>query len=135
MLLFVSKCTRPNMQLCVPFLCTQVKSPTIQDYKKIERVIGYLKNTVQLPLAVGIDSDKILTWYIQASFAVHLDFNSHIGTCTTLVHGSMLSLSSKQKSNEKGSLKTRLIRVDNKTTLDMLMKNFYIIVQYFYITN
>ena len=35
----------------------------------------------------------------------------------------------------KVSLKTRLTEVDNKMTLDMLIKNFYIAVQYFYITN
>ena len=47
----------------------------------------------------------------------------------------MLSLSSKQKRSGKVSLKTRLIGVDNKMKLDMLMKYFYITVPYFYITN
>ena len=96
----------PNIHL---FLCTRVKSPTIQDHTQIGRIIGYLKNTVQLPLVAGTDSNGILTWYVHASFAVHPDSNSHIGTCTALLHGSMLSLSSKQKSNGKSSSSAKLI--------------------------
>ena len=41
-LLFASKRARPDIQVCVAFLCTQVKSPTEQDYKKLGRVISYL---------------------------------------------------------------------------------------------
>ena len=93
------------------------------------------KNTVQLPFVSGTDSNGILTLYVPVSFVVHPESSSHIGTCITLVHGSMLSLSSKQKSNGKSSSKARLIGVDNTMTLDMLMKHFYIAVQYFYITN
>ena len=52
---------------------------------------------------LGTDDNGILILYVNASFAVHPESNSHIGICTTLVHESMLSLSSKQKSNEKSS--------------------------------
>ena len=93
------------------------------------------KNTVQLPFVSGTDSNGILTLYVHTSFAVHPESISHIGTCTTLVHRSMLHLSSKQKSNGKSSLKARLVRVDNTMTLDILMRYFDSAVQYFYITN
>ena len=52
-----------------------------------------------------------------------------------LVHGSILSVSSKKQRNGKVSLKPRIIGIDNKMTIDMLMKHFYIAVRYFYITN
>ena len=42
-LLFASKRARPDIQVCVAFLCTHVKSPNRQDYKKLGRVISYLK--------------------------------------------------------------------------------------------
>ena len=42
-LLFSSKRARPDIQVCVAFLFTRVKSPTEEDYKKIGRVIIYLK--------------------------------------------------------------------------------------------
>ena len=49
-LLFASKRARPDIEVCVAFLCTHVKSPNKQDYKKLGRVISYLKETVHLPL-------------------------------------------------------------------------------------
>ena len=52
-----------------------------------------------------------------------------------LVHGNMLSLSSKKKGFGKVSLKTRVIGIDNKMTIDKLIKHFYIAIQYFYVTN
>ena len=61
--------------------------------------------------------------YVHVSFTVHPEPISCIGM-SNLVHESMLSVSTKQKRSGKGSLKTRLIEVDNKMTLDMLMKHF-----------
>ena len=86
------------------------------------------KNTVQLPFVSGVGSNGILTIYVHASFSVHPESNSYIGTCTTLVHGSMLSLSSKQKNNGKSSSKARLIGVDNTIMIGILMQHFYIAV-------
>ena len=41
-LLFTSKRARLDIQVCVAFLCTRVKSPIEQNYKKFGRVISYL---------------------------------------------------------------------------------------------
>ena len=101
MLLFTNKSTRLDIHLRVPFLCTRVKSPALQDRTKIEIIIGCLKSTVQIPFVSETDSNGILSLYVHASFVVHPEYNSHVGTCTRLVQGSMLSLSSKQKSNWK----------------------------------
>ena len=49
-LLFASKRARPDIQVCVAFLCTRVKSPNKQDCKKLGKVVSYLKETVHLPL-------------------------------------------------------------------------------------
>ena len=78
-LLFASKRARPDIQVCVVFLCTRVKSPNKQDYKKLGRVISYLKETVHLPLVIEANNSGSLTWNIDASFAVHPDCKSH--TC------------------------------------------------------
>ena len=45
-LLFASKRARPDIQVCVAFLCTRVKLPNEQDYKKLGKVISYLKETI-----------------------------------------------------------------------------------------
>ena len=113
---------------------TRVKSRALHDYMKNERVIGCLKNTIQQPFVPRTGSNRILTLYVPVSFAVHSESSSHVEMYTS-VHESMLYLSLKQKNSAKSLSKARLIGVDNKMTLDMLMKHFYIAVRYFYITN
>ena len=76
-LLFASKRSRPDIQVCVAFLCTRVKAPNEQDYKKLGIVISYLKETVHLPLVIGADDSGTLIWNIDASFAVHIDCKGH----------------------------------------------------------
>ena len=41
--LFASKRARSDIQVCLTFLCTRVIAPTEQDYKKLGKVISYLK--------------------------------------------------------------------------------------------
>ena len=62
-----------NIQVGVAFLCTRVKLHMEQDCRKFGRVISYLKETIHLPLVVGIDNNETLTWNIDASFTVHSD--------------------------------------------------------------
>ena len=37
-LIFASKRARPSIQVCVAYLCTRVKIPTEQDYKKLRKI-------------------------------------------------------------------------------------------------
>ena len=52
MLLFANKWTSLDIHLCVLFLCTKVKSPTLQDATKIWRIICYQDKTVHLPFCI-----------------------------------------------------------------------------------
>lgn len=109
--LFASKRARPDIQVCVAFLCTRVKSPTEEDYRKLAKVITYLSETIHLPLVIGSDGSGNMTWNVDASYAVHPDCRSHTGASLTLGNGSVLSLSSKQKVNTKSSTEAeRLIK-------------------------
>ena len=60
-LLFASKRARPDIQVCVAFLCTRVKSPMEQEYKKLEKFISYPKETIHLTLVVDVDNSGTLT--------------------------------------------------------------------------
>ena len=124
-----NKWTRFDIQtvLRIIFLWTRVILQTLLDYTKPGRAIGYLIDTVQPPSISETYSNGTLTSYFHVSCVVHLESSSHIWMCI-LIHGRMLSLLSKQKRSKKGSAKIRLIGVDNKMILDMLMKYFYIAV-------
>jgi hypothetical protein len=52
-LLFAAKRARPDLQVAVAYICTQVKSPNRSDYRKLTRVIKYVRLTVSIPLVLG----------------------------------------------------------------------------------
>ena len=83
-------------------------SPVLLDYMKTGMVIGYLMDNIQQPSVLETNSNGTLTSYIHMSLALYLEYNSHIQMCN-LVHGSMISLSSKKNKSEKVTLKAIII--------------------------
>jgi hypothetical protein len=57
-LLFLSKWARPDLQTVVAFLCTRVKEPDEDDYKKLCQVMRYLQLTKDLPLILEDDGNR-----------------------------------------------------------------------------
>jgi hypothetical protein len=59
-LLFLCKRARPDIQTAVSFLCTRVKSPDVDEYKKLRRVMQYLRHTIDLSLTLEADNTKVI---------------------------------------------------------------------------
>jgi hypothetical protein len=78
-LLFLAKRGRPNVLLAVSFLTTRVKTPDMDDWKKLLRVLGNLKETIHYDLKNTCENLENLIWYIDGSYAVHEDMKGHIG--------------------------------------------------------
>jgi hypothetical protein len=112
-LLFICKRARPDIQTAVAFLCTRVKSPDVDDWKKLRRVMMYLRGTPNLPLTLKAGDMSILKWWIDASFATHADMKSHTGVMLTLGKGAAYAASTKQKLNTKSSPESEVVGVDN----------------------
>lgn len=112
-LLFAAKRARPDIQTAIAFLCTRVKSPDVDDWKKLKRVLGYIKETIFLPLTLGSDGTGNIYWYVDASFAVHNNMRSHTGAVITFGIGAALSMSTKQKINTKSSTEAEIVGVDD----------------------
>jgi hypothetical protein len=112
-LLFAGKRARPDLQTAIAFLCTRVQSPDEDDWKKLIRLLGYVKDTLFLPLVLGSDGTGNIYWYVDASFAVHNDMRSHTGAMITLGKGAAMSMSTKQKINTKSSTEAELVGVDD----------------------
>ena len=124
-LLFASKRARPDIQVAVAFLCTRVKNPTEEDYKKLGRLIRYVGETIHVPLILGADDLRTLVWNIDASYAVHSDMKSHTGASLSLGRGTLLSLSCKQKLVTKSSTEAELVGVDDAMTFVMWARYFF----------
>ena len=112
-LLFAAKRARPDIQTAIAFLCTRVKSPDVDDWKKLMRVLGYIRDTIFLPLTLGWDETGNVYWYVDASFAVHDNMRSHTGAIMTLGKGAAMSMSTKQKLNTKSSTEAELVGVSD----------------------
>jgi hypothetical protein len=88
---FVCKRARPDIQTPIAFLCTRVRNPDVDDYKKLRRVVGYLRGTKKVALTLEADDLQVIKWWIDASFAVHKDMRRHTGGRMSLGKGSVYS--------------------------------------------
>ena len=57
--LFASKCTWPDISVAVAFLCTQVKNPDEDNWKKLIQLIHYLHGMEELPLILHADATTV----------------------------------------------------------------------------
>ena len=111
--LFLCKRSRPDIQVAIAFLSTRVREPDEDDWKKLIRLLRYMKGTVGLSLILEANETNIFKWWIDASFAVHPEMRSHTGGTFSLGRGCITSKSSKQKINSKSSTEAELIAVDD----------------------
>ena len=93
------------------FLCTRVKEPTQEDWRKLCRVICFLKATKDDKRIIGMDDLWSLRTWIDGSYAVHADMRGHTGGSMSLGWGLIHAKASKQKLNSKSSTKTEVIAV------------------------
>jgi hypothetical protein len=112
-MIYVAKRARPDISLAVAFLTTRVKGPDIDDWRKLRHVIEYLRVTRDLPLILGADGSGVLSWYVDASFAVHPDMRGHTGGAMTMGRGYPLDTSTKHKLNSRNSTESEIIAVNN----------------------
>jgi hypothetical protein len=111
--LFACKRARPDIQPAIAFLCTRVKEPTESDWFKLQKMLGFLKYTQDDVIILQSDGSRVITWHLDASFAVHKDLKSHTGAVMSLGKGSIQSVSTKQKSNSRSSTAAELISMDD----------------------
>ena len=63
-LLYFAKRTWPNILLAVAFLCTRVKSPDQDVYKKLGQCLSYVQGTKDLSLTLEANNMSIIHWWI-----------------------------------------------------------------------
>ena len=85
----------------------------MDDWKKLLRVLGYLKETIDYDLKITCENLENLTWYIDGSYAVHEDMKGHTGVILSIGGNVVLSRSNKHKMNARSSTEAELIAVDD----------------------
>ena len=112
-LMFLGNQARPELQTAISFLSTRVREPDTDDYKKLIRLMKYLKSTKDIPLTLEADNSGCIRWWVDASFAVHPDMKIHSGAMMSIGKGAAISGSKKQKLNTKSLTESELVGVDD----------------------
>ena len=114
-LLYLALRTRPDILTCVSFLTTRVKAPTVEDNKKMDRLLRYLKGSKGKGIVINVSNDIGIKAYVDASYGVHADGKSHTGCIITLGEGPIFVRSAKQKLVSKSSTDAELIALSDST--------------------
>ena len=128
--LFLTKRARPDISTAVAFLTTRVKGPDDDDFKKLTRMIRYLRGTLELPLILKADSVPIVKWWVDGSHGVHPNMRGHTGGALSLGKGVPISGSLKQKLNTRSSTETELVAADDFMPM-ILWTNYFLDAQGF----
>lgn len=111
--LFLRKRARPDLQLTGGFLSTRVRSPTEEDWKKLRRMVQYLRDTSTLGLTLEADNTHVVKWWVDAAFAIHADMRSQTGGAMSMGKGMAYSTSIRQKLNTRSSTEAELVGVND----------------------
>jgi len=65
-----------------------------------------------MPLTLEADSLQLTKWWVDASFAVHMDMKSHTGGALSLGKGVIFGTSTCQKINTRSSTEAELVAVN-----------------------
>jgi hypothetical protein len=123
-LLYLEKRARPDIEPVVAFLCTRVRDADEDDWKKLKRVLVYLKQSINDKRIIGCDGlENIFTW-IDAAFAVHPNMRSHTGGAMSLGWGVLHTKSSKQKLTTKSSTEAEVVGLSEYVPYNIWLINF-----------
>ena len=123
-IMYLAKRARPDVLPAVIFLSSRVKAPTLQDWKKLKKMMSFLWRTKDEVITLQCKNIETITWYVDAAFAVHDDMKSHTGAIMTLGMGSVCSYSLKQKVNTRSSTEAELIGTDDVLSKILWTKKF-----------
>jgi hypothetical protein len=123
-LLFLAKRVRPDILTVVSFLCTQVTRATVEDRKKLARLLGYLKGTMTQGLVIRPVDNLQLYAYVDAAFALHDDSKSHTGVVILLDKSVVYVASRKQKCVTKSPTEAELVGLTDNLGLIVLFHEF-----------
>jgi hypothetical protein len=117
---------RPDLLTTLSYLTCQVKAPDQDDMKKLIRMITYIRNTINLPLILGMKGSKEMKWWIDASFGTRYQLRSQTGATLSLGIGSLYSMARKQKLNTTSSTEAEIVGVHDAMSQVIWFRYFLI---------
>jgi hypothetical protein len=122
-LLFMAKRTRPDILLPVAYLSTRIQSSTDDDFRKLKRILAYLKGNRNYHLRleaslndplVPYNAHNALIAYTDASHGVHPDRRSHSGAVILVFRLPVSVASRKQSTTALSSFEAELLALSDE---------------------
>ena len=111
----------------VSYLSTQVTKPNVDDMRKLDRAVRYVRDHsgegITL-VAEGEGKIVLVKGHIDASFGCHEDGKTHTGVCVTLGNGPVFVRSVKQKIVTKSSTEAELVALSDEAGLMFHIEDF-----------
>ena len=123
-LLYIEKRTRPDIETVISFLTTRVDKSDKDDWKKLKRVIQYLKQRIDDVRVIGCDNLKGLYTWIDAAYRVWLNMKSQTGGCMSMRLGMIHCKLGKQKLNMKSLTESEIEGMSDYVPYSLWFKNF-----------
>jgi hypothetical protein len=123
-LLYLSKRARPDIIAIVGFLCTRVKEPTLEDWEKLGKLLGYLKGTKDFVMRLKPDALFRVMMYVDASFSAHPDGISHSGVIAKVGGTPVFFGAKKQKCVSKSPTEAELVALSDNIGFAELFVEF-----------
>ena len=116
-LLYIMQRARPDIETAVSFLMKRVSKSNVDDWKKLRRVIGFLKGTIDEKRIIGATSLTEILTFIDSAYAVHANCRSHTGGLSSFGIGTVHARSKSSKINVKSSTESELVSTSESLEL------------------
>ena len=110
---YMAKRVRTDILTAVSWCASRVLSPTEEDERKLDRIMGYLKHTKNKNMVLRIGTETVLKAYVDASFAVYQDAKSVTGAVIMLGDAVIFVKSAKQKIVTRSSTESELVAISD----------------------
>ena len=110
---FATKHACPAIHTAVAFLTIRGTKPDEYDWKKLLRMINYLRGALELPLTLQASNTNIVKWWVDGSYGIHPNCKSQTGGTQSLGKGSIISSSTKQNLNTRSSTEIERVAADD----------------------
>ena len=90
----------------------------------MKHLVKYIRGAKELPLLLGANRTGMLKWWINVSYAVHLNLRGHSGGGIFMERSFSLSASTKHNLNTRSSTKSKIVGLDDFMPGIICMRNF-----------
>ena len=105
----------------------RVISPDEDNWKKLARMIRYLRGIPEIPLTICADRIEIFKWWVDGYHVLHTNFQLQMGSTQLLVKVLTVSTSTNQTFNTRSSTETELVAADDSMPHEIWTGYFIII--------